>query len=296
MCSINTAGHSVCNPYCKVDYSIITPCTLTIKDGRGNETSIPCGNTPTIWKDVLKQSTFDALGGEFVDWRPPQRSRMYEGVGYELFKALRDQTKVVIGEDTYSVTITVGVPTLQFDTVVNNHIGHGKRAGASIATRQELDKVDWAKYVTSIDHGMAPRGVQKELEVNCGLKTDIQTVKNRIAAAKLEKAVQDEIEWQSQLTADGQQATFFAEDDLDRLMSKDALNSDKVVMALIEENVTTAGDEGGVYKRIVKFPGNDSNWYVMPEAALDTATNATVRHSIQHTAFPMYRLRLDRVV
>jgi len=246
----------------------------------------------------MKRSLFDGLGGGFEvfkDWQPPGL-RQYEGVGHSLFRALRDQTSVDIGGVTYTPTIDIGVPTLHFDTVVNNHIGHGKRAGASIATRQELDEVDWAKYAMSTDHGMAARGVQKELEVNYGLKTDIQTVKNRLAAARLDKAVQDDIEWQTQLTAGGKSATFFAEDDLDRLMSKDALNSDKVVLALIEENVAAGGD-GGVFKRIVKFPGGDSNWYEMPESALDTATNATVRDSTQHTIlFIMCGLILDCVV
>ena len=187
---------------------------------------------------------------------------------------MRDRKTVVIDDVTYSVSIAIGVPTMHFDTVVNDHIGHGKRAGAAIATRQELDAVDWAKYIRSVEQGLAVRGVQKQVEDDCGLKTDIQTVKNRLAAAKLEKAVQDDMEWQSQLTARG--GTYFVQDDLDRLMLMDAMNHDKVVLALIEEGVTDEGDDG-VYRRIVKFPGQDSNWYELPEVALDIATNATVR-------------------
>ena len=187
---------------------------------------------------------------------------------------MRDRKTVVIDDVTYSVSIAIGVPTMHFDTVVNDHIGHGKRAGAAIATRQELDAVDWAKYIRSVEQGLAVRGVQKQVEDDCGLKTDIQTVKNRLAAAKLEKAVQDDMEWQSQLTARG--GTYFVQDDLDRLMLMDAMNHDKVVLALIEGGVTDGGDDG-VYRRIVKFPGQDSNWYELPEVALDIATNATVR-------------------
>ena len=273
--AVAAAGHTVCNPYCKFDYFIKTPCIIRIKCGDALKPAVVCDDVPTTWSGVLRDSLFDVIGTPFTDWRPPA-GKPYSGDGYSLYCSLKNQTPVTINGIVCSATIEIGIPTLHIGAVVNDHVGHGKRSGATIATRADLDAVDWAHFAKDVKLGLSYRAVQLRLEQESRLKTDIQSVKNRIAKARLEAAVSDHNEWQTNLTA----GDAFTMDDFDKLMENDALNPEKVVVALIEEGVSGQGGDG-IKKKLVKFPGNDSNWYELPGVALDEATNHTVTIAVR---------------